>query len=268
MAQKRLLDRKISVSDQVSNLPLEAQLIFTWSICHADDVGLLPSSLKTLKATIVPMMEISLETFAFQVEKILAQGLWIPFSYLDHTYYRIVKFNQSQTLKKDRQPMSILPIKLEEKPIKSWEKLQKLLNLEDVGFQAEDNGFHLEPEEKRREEKSIVADATQSVPSEISPGKAEPFSFQAYLDKMLTYKQRHIQVIGIYWQFKGFKMPTLEATKASLTRELRPAKALIGYTDDQIVKTMEFLDNDPKRDYVWTLETIGKRINNVINNRN
>ena len=50
MAQKRMLDKKISVSEQVAKLSLEAQLIFTWAIPHTDDAGMLPHSNMTLKA--------------------------------------------------------------------------------------------------------------------------------------------------------------------------------------------------------------------------
>jgi hypothetical protein len=126
-------------------------------------------------------------------------------------------------------------------------------------------------EEKIRKEKiTHVADATQNQEGNLeeNSSKTKPFVFQDYLDGLFKSPQRHIQIIGLFWKFKGFSLPSQEAVKGSLTREMRPAKALIGYTDDQIIKTMEFLDNDPKRDYVWTLETVGKRINNVINNRN
>ena len=54
MAQKLMIDKKISVSEQVANLPIEAQLLFTWMIPHADDVGLLPYSARTIKALVIP----------------------------------------------------------------------------------------------------------------------------------------------------------------------------------------------------------------------
>jgi len=156
MAQKRLLDKKISISEQISNLPLEAQLIFTWSIPHTDDLGLLPISLKTLKAMIIPMMEMSIETFQFQVEQIQKQNLWESFEHNGDRYYRLIKFTEHQTLKKDRQPQTYLKDIIGKTPDESWKNVEKLgfeITKDDVGNQMEDNGNQMESEEKRREEK-------------------------------------------------------------------------------------------------------------------
>lgn len=134
MAQKRMIDKKISVSEQVANLPLEGQIIFTWAVPHADDLGLLPFSHRTLKALVVPMMELTLEDFGNHVEAIVSQGLWEVFTHEKDTYYRIPKFTEHQTLKKDRKPNTYLF------GIESWE-------------QAVDLGFHLEDSGNPREEK-------------------------------------------------------------------------------------------------------------------
>ena len=147
MAQKRMLDKKISVSEQVANLSDKAKLVFTWAIPHSDDVGLLPHSYKTLKALIVPMMEVRLEDFVAMVNEIVEQNLWQEFEYNGEKFWRIVKFKGHQTLKKDRQPQTILPIVFSKKPKDTWK------TLEDIGFQVEDDGIHLESEVKRSEEK-------------------------------------------------------------------------------------------------------------------
>lgn len=127
-----MLNKKISVSEQVSNLKTEAQLIFTWSIPHADDFGLLPYSHKTLKAMIIPMVEkMTLETFGFHLETIVSENLFEVFKDKnngDKKYYRIVKFLQNQTLKRDRKPNVIL------ENVDSWD------DLETFGFHLEDNG--------------------------------------------------------------------------------------------------------------------------------
>lgn len=134
-----MIDKKISVSEQVANLPLAAQLIFTWSVPHSDDLGLLPISHRTLKALIIPMMDISLEDFGNQVEHIVSQGLWEIFTHGKDRYYRQVSFFSHQTLKKDRKPNTYLV------DIESWS------DVESLGFQMEDNGNP--SKEKRREEK-------------------------------------------------------------------------------------------------------------------
>lgn len=151
MAQKRMLDKKISVSEQVSNLEPQSQLIFTWGIPHADDVGLLPRSHKTLKATIVPMWECTLAEFDAWAAQIVKEGLWREVEFKDDKFYIMTKFGEHQTLKKDRQPQTFLSIPLDKDPKVSWEELGEVL--ESLGFHLEDSGFQLESEEKRSEEK-------------------------------------------------------------------------------------------------------------------
>ena len=129
MAQKRMIDKKISVSEQVADLPVEAQLIFTWSIPHSDDLGLLPRSPRTLKAMVVPMWDMNVETFGNHVEDIVKQGLLQEYHHTDGTkYLRVVKFTQHQTLKKDRKPNTLL------NDIGNWAEVEAL------GFHTEDSG--------------------------------------------------------------------------------------------------------------------------------
>lgn len=139
-----MIDKRISVSEQVANLPNDAKLIFTWCIPHADDLGLLPHSLRTLKAMVIPMIEMSLEDFGNHVESIVSQKLFSVFEYKDEKYYRLPSFPKNQTLKKDRGPRSYI------KEVAQWSDLKK------IGFRVEDFGFQLEstgnPSEGNRRE--------------------------------------------------------------------------------------------------------------------
>lgn len=151
-----MLDKKISVSEQVANLTPVGQLIFTWSIAHTDDVGVLPGNLRSLKALLVPHLDLTNEQFTDHVEKIVEQGLWQPYEFSGKSFYRLPQFFATQTLKRDRQPSTILPVMLFKTPRESWKFL------EDIGFQ---NGSNLEPEEKRREEKIKIGEtAAPSTP--------------------------------------------------------------------------------------------------------
>ncbi|MCK9325565.1 MAG: hypothetical protein M0P69_08695 [Bacteroidales bacterium] len=55
MANRRMLSKSISISEQVNELSDFAALLFTWMIPHADDFGILPGSLKKVKALVMPM---------------------------------------------------------------------------------------------------------------------------------------------------------------------------------------------------------------------
>jgi hypothetical protein len=57
MAQKRMLNKSISLSAQVNSLTLQEKLIFTWVIPHLDDYGLISSDPAVIKATAVPMIK-------------------------------------------------------------------------------------------------------------------------------------------------------------------------------------------------------------------
>lgn len=55
MANRRMISKSISISEQVNDLSDFAALLFSWMIPHADDWGILPGSPKKIKALITPM---------------------------------------------------------------------------------------------------------------------------------------------------------------------------------------------------------------------
>lgn len=135
-----MIDKKISVSEQVANLPITGQLIFTWSIPHADDLGLLTSSLMSLRATIAPLITFKEKEFEKHINQIIDNGLYEIFEWDGEKYLRIIKFLDNQTLKKDRKPNTLL------KGIESWNDVpenildSRVIHMEDSGNQTEDNG--------------------------------------------------------------------------------------------------------------------------------
>lgn len=160
MAQKRMVDKKISVSEQVANLPILAQLIFTWSVPHADDVGFLPHSSRSLRAMIVPMLDITATDFQGAVEAIVKEGLWKQVEYEKSLFYVITKFHEHQTIKKDRQPQLLIKFPLDKDPKTSWSTIGTIL--ESLGIQMENNGFQMASElnrtELNRTELKVVSD--------------------------------------------------------------------------------------------------------------
>jgi len=163
-----MIDKKISVSEDVANISYQAQLLFTWSIPHADDIGLLPGSLKTLKAMIVPMWEIEFNAFIGFVNEIVNAKLWLPFNHSGDTFFRIPKFTKHQTLKKDRQPQTLLKIELDKDPKKSWHILEAL------GFQVEDEEYQMDTEYKGSEEKRSKANMPKGLLKRISKTPPNP----------------------------------------------------------------------------------------------
>jgi hypothetical protein len=58
MAERRMIARSISVSEQVAALETDfARLLFTWMVTHADDYGVMPGSPAKVRALVVPMLD-------------------------------------------------------------------------------------------------------------------------------------------------------------------------------------------------------------------
>ena len=75
---------------------------------------------------------------------------------------------------------------------------------------------------------------------------------------LLKDKQKHVFVIGLYAKAKKVTFENVEQQQSFLKRYLRPARDLIGYNTQKIIDTMKYLIDSA--DYKWTLETVGKFI--------
>lgn len=128
MAQGRMLNSKISLSEKVADLSLIGQLFYTWAISHCDDVGLLQGSARTLKAQIIPMVDVSIEDVQVVIDKILDCGLWVELQHDGKKYYRIGQFDENQKLRRDKFPYTVLPVKRTSTPQEFWEVLLQLVN--------------------------------------------------------------------------------------------------------------------------------------------
>ncbi len=121
MAQKRMIDKKISISEDVASLTLEAKLLFTWMIPHSDDVGLLPYSARSIKGLVVPMIdEFTTESVGIHLESIRKARLIEELEWFGDKFWRITNFSQHQTLKKDRKPFTIA------KYIENWNTVESI----------------------------------------------------------------------------------------------------------------------------------------------
>ena len=103
------------------------------------------------------------------------------------------------------------------------------------------------------EEEYIYKDNTVATPQE--------FSFKNYIEKMKQSAQKHIQIIVLYWEGKGFTFDSVDMAPKALKREFRPATNLVDYELPKIESTIKFLKNEyDKKGLSWTLETVHKKI--------
>lgn len=87
------------------------------------------------------------------------------------------------------------------------------------------------------------------------------------LDKKLNIlknaRRRELQIIGIWIEQKGLKPQNEEQFQSIIKRNIRTAKLLKGYSDEDIIDTIKKLK---KTDYLtkYTLETVLKFIDEVV----
>ncbi|MEO0304704.1 MAG: hypothetical protein ABIM64_05530 [candidate division WOR-3 bacterium] len=154
--------------------------------------------------------------------------------------------------------------------IKNWEKYQEVENRwKTDGKQMETN----------KNVKNINNNNINNINNNINnnnnkllkllPSTSETSSqwdFEKKLREMESSKRRDIRIISLYWRFKGFVFDNQEKFCRAIKRELRPAGNLIGYSDEEIIRTMEWLHDNTS--IKFTLETVHKFIDENLNNLN
>ena len=111
---------------------------------------------------------------------------------------------------------------------------------------------------------NTTKNTTKTLSSNDDGANKENFSYEKYLEKMKNDKQRHIQIIWLFFLIKKRKYTNKQQVSEAIRRNLRAAKSLIGYSSRQIKETMEWLNtkfNDGEKR--WTLETVGKYIDDI-----
>lgn len=109
MATRRMLHNKISRSMDVNKLDLEAQLLFTWLISHADDEGRLRGEPEYVKATVVPMKTWPFEEISNYLLQMKTLGLIYYWEHNDIKIIEFTKWNEHQMIRSDRFKHSELP---------------------------------------------------------------------------------------------------------------------------------------------------------------
>jgi len=104
-----------------------------------------------------------------------------------------------------------------------------------------------------KNEKETVAEAT-------------PYVFENEIEKLRNSDRNDFKIIALYWKKKEWKFENRNQFNSSLRRELKPAKSLEGYSGQEIGRAIAHcIENFSK--IGWTLETVGKRISDVINKK-
>ncbi len=109
MANRRMINKSISTSEQVNSLPLECQLLFTWMITHADDDGRMKGSAITVRGLVFPLKEFSVQEVEEMLQKLQEVGLIWRWSSDNTTYIEFPTWKKHQQIRSDRYHESELP---------------------------------------------------------------------------------------------------------------------------------------------------------------
>ena len=96
MANRRMIAKSISVSDETNALSDFAALLFSWLIPHSDDYGVIPGSPGRIKALVVPRRKQSEADIDAALEEMRRVGLIYRYRHAGQPYIQLVRFDQHQ----------------------------------------------------------------------------------------------------------------------------------------------------------------------------
>lgn len=109
--------------------------------------------------------------------------------------------------------------------------------------------------------KTVTVDSNKDI---VVANATRGFSFEESLGKLRDSPRKDLKIVALYWKKKNWVFENKEQYQAALKRELRAAKTLLGYSGAQIAESMKHCDRNYKE---WSLETVGKRITDLINKK-
>jgi hypothetical protein len=97
---------------------------------------------------------------------------------------------------------------------------------------------------------------------ETAKAEEVPFIFQEALEKLTSSKWKPHKIIGLLFTRKGWSFDNKKQFDTNVSRYIRDAKALEGYTGQQISNTMDYCEQK-YQDVDWKLSTVLKSIASV-----
>jgi len=180
-----MINKAISLSERVDNLKKDlAKLFYTWGIIHTDDFGLLPISIKKLKAIICPHWSNNTSEVSNWVDDIISQGLWIKINFNEEEFYFVINFFEHQNLRKDINP------KLWSSRGATWEDFEKIKNQIDGNlFSSIGKKSEITPIKKK-------VKSTKRIPRvSVEDVKTEIFNHKQFSELEKKYPYRKYEII-------------------------------------------------------------------------
>jgi len=96
LANRRMISKSISVSDNVNELSDFAALLFTWMIPHTDDYGIIAGTAGKIKALIIPRRKQTEKHVESAMKELQKYKLIWRYIYKNNEYLQFCKFDEHQ----------------------------------------------------------------------------------------------------------------------------------------------------------------------------
>ena len=104
-----MISKSISTSKKLSALSTLEALLFTWIIPHCDDYGRMDGNAKIVKGIVMPLRDESVEEIEKSLKELAKKQLIERYSIEDEEYIQIIKWEDHQTFKTDRNRVAKYP---------------------------------------------------------------------------------------------------------------------------------------------------------------
>jgi hypothetical protein len=235
MAQRRMFSPAIVESDAFLDMPSSSQALYFHLGMYADDDGFVNPK------KIMRIMGASDD----DIKVLIGKRFVLPF---DSGVIVIKHWRINNLIRKDWHKDT------------NYIKEKNALKLKDNGSYTELVNESLTFRQHSIVKNSIVKNSLEYIAEDTSAEKIE------VIPNLLEDKQKHIKIIGLFARAKGTNFTSKEQQSSFIKRNLRPAQLLIGYELDRIMEVMKYLKENA--DFKWTLETVGKYIDDNLDNLN
>lgn len=226
MANKRMFSQDIICSEEFTSMPLSSQALYLQLGIRADDDGFVQPRqvMRTVNANDDDLKILLAKRFLLVFEN----GVVVIKHWLIHNLIRGDRYKPTRFLEQKNQ--------LKVKENKAYTEI------DGTGRQ---NGNQLATQsrvDKDRIEEIVASDT--------------PFSLKEEIQKLYDNKRRDLNIIGLFFEYRNPKFETKKQYEIALRRHLKPAGELANFSDNQIIKAIDYAKKEYKD--IYTLETIIK----------
>lgn len=234
MANRRMFSKVITNSSRFLMMPLSAQCLYFHLGMNSDDDGFC-EHFGIMRMTESKPDDLKI-LHAKEFVKIFDDKVLVILDWKENNYLRSDRYTPSKYLEVYKNELALIS-------------------------QGKDSGI---PE--------VYQMATQS---KVSKGKdntggepPEVYSYEKELQKLIDSSRIDMKVIGLYFKNQNYKFDNKEQFNSAITRNLKSAKLLKGYSGKQVQDTMTYCKEElGVKNIPWTLETVVKRIADIANKK-